>query len=202
MTCPSPVMMPSISNPVRVLDPATGHVISPIVAAALCIKPRGMLTPNQSRKVDALKQASPDFAAMRSLAMRFRGVFRGRKVSRLDDWLADARGSDIEAMRRFARAIERDVDAVRNAVELPGATGKLKGRSTASRPSNVPCTAEPAQSYCGQGCCQTLASISTQIEEDPNGVTVSCAPICSKRQRSCCTDGSGGHPSKPGHAAA
>jgi hypothetical protein len=58
----------------RVTDPATGRLISPIVAAALCIKPRGLLTSNQAAKVDALKSGWPDFAAMRSLAMRFRGI--------------------------------------------------------------------------------------------------------------------------------
>lgn len=42
------------SEPVR--DPETGHAISPVVAAALCIKPRGLLTDRQARKVDALKQ--------------------------------------------------------------------------------------------------------------------------------------------------
>lgn len=38
-------------EPVR--DPDTGHAISPVVAAALCIKPRGLLTDRQARKVDA-----------------------------------------------------------------------------------------------------------------------------------------------------
>jgi hypothetical protein len=42
----------ALPNP-RPVDPATGHSISPIVAAALCIKPRGMLTANQAAKVDA-----------------------------------------------------------------------------------------------------------------------------------------------------
>ena len=32
------------------LDPATGRSTSPIVAAALCIKPRGLLTANQAAK--------------------------------------------------------------------------------------------------------------------------------------------------------
>jgi hypothetical protein len=30
-------------------------LISPIVAAALCVKPRGLLSDNQAAKVDALK---------------------------------------------------------------------------------------------------------------------------------------------------
>ncbi|WP_420882254.1 hypothetical protein [Rhizobium gallicum] len=52
--------------PVR--DPQTGHLISPVVAATLCIKPRGALTINQARKVDALKQGSPTFAVLRSFS--------------------------------------------------------------------------------------------------------------------------------------
>jgi transposase len=58
------------------VDPASGQSISPIVAAALCIKPRGVLTDNQAVKVDALKSEWPEFAAMRRLAMRFRGILR------------------------------------------------------------------------------------------------------------------------------
>jgi hypothetical protein len=38
---------------VRTTDPATGRLISPIVAAALCVKPRGLLS--ETAKVDALK---------------------------------------------------------------------------------------------------------------------------------------------------
>ena len=45
--------------PLRAIDPATGWAISPIVGAALCIKPRGLLTPRQAVKVAALKSASP-----------------------------------------------------------------------------------------------------------------------------------------------
>jgi hypothetical protein len=32
-------------------------VVSPIVAAALCIKPRGLLAPRQAEKIDVLKQS-------------------------------------------------------------------------------------------------------------------------------------------------
>jgi hypothetical protein len=59
------------------IDPVTGRCISPLTAAALCIKPRPLLTAAQTRKVDILKGSSSDFAAMRHLAMRFRGLLRG-----------------------------------------------------------------------------------------------------------------------------
>ena len=57
----------TIATVPRAVDPATGWTISPIVAASLCIKPRGLLTPHQAAKVDALKNASADFTAMTAL---------------------------------------------------------------------------------------------------------------------------------------
>jgi hypothetical protein len=51
------------------IDPAAGWQISPMIAASLCIKPT--LTPSETAKVAALKEASPSFVAMRRLAMRF-----------------------------------------------------------------------------------------------------------------------------------
>jgi len=93
------------------LDPATGRSISPIVAAALCIKPRGLLTTNQAAKVDALKKDWPEFAAMRRLAMRFRGMLKSKSVGKLGVWLKDAQRSGLYAMQRFARTLQRDIDA-------------------------------------------------------------------------------------------
>ncbi len=72
------------------VDAATGRSISPIVAAALCVKPRGTLTSAQAAKVDALKGEWPDFAAMRRLTMRFRGILRSENASKLGVWLKNA----------------------------------------------------------------------------------------------------------------
>jgi hypothetical protein len=43
----------------------TGRRISPLVAAALCIKPRRQMTARQIVNVDSLKAASAEFATMR-----------------------------------------------------------------------------------------------------------------------------------------
>ena len=111
------------------LDPRTGGVISPIVAAALCIKPRGLLTPHRAEKVDILKQALPIFACMRSLAMRFRGLLRGNDPHVLDDWIRDAMGCGIHAMQKFATKLRHDIDAVPTQFVNHGATARPKGRS-------------------------------------------------------------------------
>ena len=118
---PAPVRM-------RTLDPMTGRVISPLTAAALCVKPRGQMTARQVANVDALKAASAEFTAMRRLAMRFRGLLRGGTPEGLDAWLIDARASGIYAMQRFAKTIRQDLEAVRNAVSEPWSNGQTEGQ--------------------------------------------------------------------------
>jgi transposase len=110
------------------VDPATGWSISPIVAASLCIKPRGLLTPRQAAKVDALKSASPDFTAMRRLAMRFRGILRSKDIQKFGVWLNDAQQSRLYAMQRFVRTVRRDVDAVTNALTEGWSNGQTEGQ--------------------------------------------------------------------------
>jgi len=114
--------------PLHVVDPMTGRRISPVVAAALCVKPRRQMTDRQIVSVDALKAASAEFTTMRGLAMRFRGLLRGRSVEKLDVWLTDARRSGIYGMQRFARALRHDIEAVRNAVLEPWSNGQTEGQ--------------------------------------------------------------------------
>ncbi len=96
------------------------------------MKPRRMLTITQARKVDALKQGSPEFALTRSLGMRFRGIFRSRDPGKLDSWIDDAVNSGLVAIERFARVLHRDLDAVYNAIELPWSNGQAEAKSTAA----------------------------------------------------------------------
>ena len=119
---------PITFKPEVVQDPETGHVISPVVAAALCIKPRGLLTDRQARKVDALKQGSEAFAEMRRLAMRFTGILRGKRSAPLDAWIDDAIESELIPIMRFARVLRRDIGAVNNAIELPWSNGQAEGQ--------------------------------------------------------------------------
>ena len=99
-----PAVEHQILEPVR--DPETGHAISPVIAAALCIKPRGKLSSDQARKVDALKAGSPDFATMRSLAMRFNGILRGREADPLPAWIDEAIGARPGATRALCPHIK------------------------------------------------------------------------------------------------
>lgn len=115
-----------IHEPAR--DPETGHAISPVIAAALCTKPRGKLTLEQARKAAVFKAGSPAFATMRRLAMRFKGILRGRKADPLPAWIDDAIETDLAPIVRFARTLNRDIDAVRNGLEKPWSNGQTEGR--------------------------------------------------------------------------
>ncbi len=119
-----PVPQPTTAPPTTTMAAS----ISPIVAASLCIKPRGLLTPGQAAKVDALKRASPDFTAMRRLAMRFRGVLRSKDIQKFGVWLDEAQQSGIYAMQRFVRTVRRDLDAVTNALTEGWSNGQTEGQ--------------------------------------------------------------------------
>ena len=120
-----PVEVP-VFEPVR--DPETGHRISSDLAATLCIKPRSKLAESQARKVDALKNGSAAFATMRTLAMRFNGILRSNNPGLVEDWIDDAIETELVEIVRFARILHRDLDAVKNAVELPWSNGQAEGQ--------------------------------------------------------------------------
>lgn len=113
---------------VRALDPMTGRQISPVVAAVLCVKPRGKMTERQLANVEVLKETCSDFRTMRHLAMRLRGLLRGGTIEELDKWLTDARSSNIHGVRRFARTVRQDKGAVSNAVLERWSNGQTEGQ--------------------------------------------------------------------------
>jgi transposase len=106
-------------SPAPRIDPTTGRQISPLTAAALCVKHRGQMTTRQMSIVDALKAGAEEFTMMRQLAMRFGGLLRGGSLEKLDEWLGDAFSCGIYTMHRFANTLRQDKSAVQNAVTDP-----------------------------------------------------------------------------------
>jgi len=110
------------------INDAASQVASPIVAAALCIKPRGLLTERQAEKVDMLKAASAEFRSMRQLVMRFRGILQSGDAGKLEVWLHDAQRSGIHSIRQFAAMLRRDLAAVHNAITERWSNGQTEGQ--------------------------------------------------------------------------
>ena len=65
---------------------------------------------------------------MRQLAMRFRGLFRGDSLEKLDEWLRGAFSCGIYSMRRFAKTLPQDKSAVQNAATDPWSNGQTEGQ--------------------------------------------------------------------------
>jgi len=64
---------------------------------------------------------------MRRLAMRFRGILRGRDGRKLDAWISDALVCGLHGMRQFALTLRQDIDAVRNAIAEPWSNAQTEG---------------------------------------------------------------------------
>jgi len=90
------------------LDPASGSRISPVVAAAICMKPRPLLTERQIGMLAVLKNEVPGFGVIRRLAIRFQSLLRYHDERKLEQWLDDARGCGIPAVVNFAKTLMVD----------------------------------------------------------------------------------------------
>ncbi len=75
-----------------------------------------------------MKSASPDFTAMRRIAMRFRGVLRSKDIQKFGVWLDEAQQSGIYAMQRFVRTLQRNLNAVTNALTEGWSNGQTEGQ--------------------------------------------------------------------------
>jgi transposase len=53
---------------------------------------------------------------------------RGDQSAPLDAWIDLAIETGITPITRFARTLHRDIDAVRNAIELPWSNGQAEGQ--------------------------------------------------------------------------
>jgi len=111
----------------KVPEDLSGHRISPLVAAALLVKPRPLLSAEQQHKVDCLKSACPGFTLMRSLVAEFRGILQCGKPDTLDAWIRKAKDSGVYSFQRFAKTLRRDLPAVHNALTEPFSNGPVEG---------------------------------------------------------------------------
>ena len=167
----------SVLATARLVNPAPRRPISPIVAAALCIKPRALLTSSQAAKIDALKGEWPEFAAMRQLAMRFRGMLRSKKVSKLGAWLKAADQSGLYAIQRFACILRRDFAAVRNAVTEPWSNGQTEGQINRLKTSQASHVRSCWSRASARADVAVVGPPATENEAEPSNVRISTKNI-------------------------
>ena len=104
---------------------------------------------------------------MRRLAMRFRGILRGHDTELLDRWLHDAHHSGVYAMQRFARTLQQDLDAVRNALTEPWSNGQTEGQISRLKTLKRGIAAAPAPLCCAPGCCRCRRQAAPRLSQGP-----------------------------------
>ena len=65
---------------------------------------------------------------MYELAQDFMQMLRRREGKRLDAWLNQVKASHLPELKRFARSIQRDKDAVLAGLTLPQSNGVVEGK--------------------------------------------------------------------------
>ena len=65
---------------------------------------------------------------MRAMATRFFGILCSKNSDKLEQWIDDAIETELVDFARFASVLRRDLDAVKNAIELPWNNGQAEGQ--------------------------------------------------------------------------
>lgn len=74
--------------------------------------------------------SQPIFKEAHRLSLAFDAAFREKSVRRFDAWHQQCLHSSIAAMRSFASGMDPDLQAIRNAVQLPWSSGQCEGQIT------------------------------------------------------------------------
>jgi transposase len=94
----------------------------------LLTKHREDLDESEQADLDRLLQSSEEVSVIRSLLHKFLNMVRQRKHEQLRPWMESAVKSGIAELKSFVAGIERDYDAVREALRLPWSQGITEGK--------------------------------------------------------------------------
>ena len=81
--------------------------------------------PSAKDLLEEVYRKSPEIGRVAELVVRFFRMFRERSLEALPGWLEAARRT---ALASFAAGLERDIDAVREALRLPWSQGHVEGQ--------------------------------------------------------------------------
>ncbi len=95
--------------------------------AGLFLRRPADLHPEQQAYLDRLLAHDAAVATTYRLTQSFAAMIRERGGARLDAWLAEADGSDVPALRRFATGLRDDLDAVRAGLTEIWSNGPTEG---------------------------------------------------------------------------
>lgn len=86
------------------------------------------LKPEEQEQLDQLLQVSPEVQVIHTLLQAFLDMVRKRQHQQLRPWMEAVSKSTIPELKSFVAGIERDYDAVREALRLPWSQGVTEGK--------------------------------------------------------------------------
>ena len=95
--------------------------------AGLFLRRPADLTPEQRAYLERVQQADATLATTYRLTQDFATMVRERQGTRLDAWLAEADACGVPALRRFAKGLRADLDAVRAGLTEIWSNGATEG---------------------------------------------------------------------------
>jgi transposase len=101
--------------------------LTPRRATWLVLRRAEQRTAAEAEQLAQLRAQQADVAEAIDLAQDFATLVRHRQPMQLDPWLQRATTSALQAVRRFAKGLYEDYDAVKAGVTLPWSTGPVEG---------------------------------------------------------------------------
>lgn len=104
------------------------QALSPRAMRWLLTRARKDLDPTEQTQLDQLLQVSEEVRTVQTFLHRFLSMVRGRKHQQLRPWMEEVITSGIPELKSFVNGIERDYDAVKEALRLPWSQGPTEGK--------------------------------------------------------------------------
>src|SRR5882762_3481875 len=105
----------------------TSQPLTPRRATWLVLRRAAQRTAAETQQLTQLRTQSTAVAEAIDLAQDFAALVRQRQPGQLDPWLQRATSSTLDALRRFAKGLSDDYQAVKASVTLPWSTGPVEG---------------------------------------------------------------------------
>ena len=111
-----------------VLAAASRRMLTPRTATWLVLRRAEKRSKEDRALLACMRRQAPDLEAAVGLAEAFTALVRDRAPERLDPWLTRAADGAVQQLRRFAKRLSADYDAVRPALMLAWSNGPVEGQ--------------------------------------------------------------------------
>jgi transposase len=105
----------------------TAQPLTPRRATWLVLRREAQRTEAETQQLTQLRTQSTEVAEAMDLAQDFAALVRQRQPGQLDPWLQRAASSTLDTLRRFAKGLYEDYEAIKAGVTLPWSTGPVEG---------------------------------------------------------------------------